>query len=98
MIFASNLIRPKSQESNSIGKKEDAVNYLVKPFAPLGAMDLYPKVKKMKSQPVDTTPFRVFKDWDIDFNGRKRNEHYNGAYGDEGINPGWLPQIERKPH
>jgi hypothetical protein len=97
VIFASNPIMAKSQESNSIGKKEDAVDYLVKPFAPLGTMDLYPKVKKMKSQPVDTTHFRVFKDWDIDFNGRERNAHSRGAYGGEGINPGWLPQMKRKP-
>ena len=98
VIFASNPIMAKSQESNSICKKKEAVDYLVKPFAPLGTMDLYPKVKKMKSQPVDTTPFRAFKDWDIDFNGHKRNEHSRGAYGGEGINPGWLPQMERKPH
>jgi hypothetical protein len=97
VIFASNPIMAKSQESNSIGKREDAVDYLVKPFAPLGAMDLYPKLKKIKSQTLDTFHFRVFKNWDIDFNRRKRNEHSQGAYGGEGINPGWLPQIERKP-
>ena len=97
MIFASKPIAAKSQESNSIGKREDAVDYLLKPFSPLGTMDLYPKVSNMKSQPVNTSNFRVFKDWDLDFNRCKRNNHSRGAYGGEGVNPGWLPQIERKP-
>ena len=98
VIFASRPIAAKSQESNSIGQSEDAVDYLWKPFAPLGTMDLYPKVKNIvKLKLVDTASFRVFKDWDMDFNKRKRNEHVRGAYGGEGLNPGWLPQIERKP-
>ncbi|MEO6423427.1 MAG: hypothetical protein ABIR84_12315 [Candidatus Nitrotoga sp.] len=97
VIFASKPIIAKSQESNSIGKMEEAVEYLLKPFAPLGAMDLYPKVKSMKSQLVDTTAFRNFEDWDIDFNKRKRNEHVRGAYGGKSVNPGWLLQLERKP-
>lgn len=97
VIFASKPVVANSQESNSIGKRDDAADYLVNPFAPLGAMDLYPKVSNLKSRLVDTTSFRVFKDWDMDFNNRKRNAHTRGAYGGEGVNPGWLPQIERKP-
>lgn len=98
MIFASNPIIAKSQESNRIGKREDAVDYLVKPFTPLGTMDLYPKVKNVQSQAIDVTNFHVFTDWDIDFNKRKRNEYSRGAYGGEGINPGWLPQVKYKPN
>jgi hypothetical protein len=32
-----------------------------------------------------------------DYNGDLHNELIRGAYAGEGVNPGWLPKLERKP-
>lgn len=73
---------------------EDSYNaaseYLTAPHAPLGSLDLYPRQGKLRINSLNVRLLRRFTDWDLDFNGTRRQNSFAGAYAGEGNNPGWL--------
>ncbi|MDH5564581.1 MAG: hypothetical protein OEY91_13295 [Nitrospirota bacterium] len=98
-VFAGSPIRGGEQLDNRTDTFESAGAYVQNPFATPGAgLDLYPKVGTLQGNGVDTTSFgNQFDEWDRDFNGVQRSGVFRGAYAGEGANPGWLPQLTRKP-
>jgi hypothetical protein len=70
----------------------------VNPAGDLGILDLYPKVGMLSETPIQTSSFDgAFTESSRDYNGDLHNELIRGAYAGEGVNPGWLPKLERKP-
>ena len=98
-VFAGSPIGGGEQLDNVTDAFDSAEAYVQNPFALPGAgLDLYPIVGALKDNLVDTTSFaNQFEDWDQDFNGDPRSGLFRGAYAGEGSNPGWLPQLARKP-
>ncbi|MFC1672388.1 hypothetical protein ACFL01_04565 [Planctomycetota bacterium] len=96
-VFASGSIGGPQQFDNITGSYQDAAKYLAKPHAAPGQLDLFPLPGKLKGKAIDTTEMKPFVHWNVDFNGSKRSGSFRGAYAREGANPGWLPQLERKP-
>jgi hypothetical protein len=98
IVFSGTPIQASDILDNVTGVFTAAGNYLANPFAPPGQIDLYPQPGKVTGVPLTTDSFTgQFTDWDIDFNGTLRDWGFRGAYSGEGINPGWLPKLERKP-
>ncbi len=77
---------------------EVASRYLARPFAPLGELDLYPRPGKLKGEPIPAHLFNYFPGWNRDFNDRLRKGNLRGAYGGEGVNPGWRLAATPKPY
>lgn len=76
----------------------NASTYLTNPFAlPGNGLDLYPLSDQLIGIPLNTAPFQTFTDWAQDFNQNPHDGTYRGAYAGSGTNPGWLPQLSRKP-
>ena len=96
-VFAGIPIRGGRQIGNFAAAMSEAEAYLGRPFAPLGQLDLYPKRAWPRAASTKFAPPEPFPDWEQDFNGRTRRPGAIGAYGASGANPGWLPQLERKP-
>lgn len=79
---------------------ELAPAYLNKPFAQLGALDLYPPsawnfAYHLKRKDGERSP-----DSALEFNGsvrRGRRGRWAGAYAGYGSNPGWRPRLGIKP-
>jgi hypothetical protein len=71
--------------------------FLNRPFAPPGELDLYPRRRWPRVAATKFAPPTPLPDWKQDFNGRPRLPGSVGAYSGSGSNPGWLPQLERKP-
>ena len=74
-----------------------ADSYLYAPFAPPGILDLHPLPGTLTGSPLPTTWFSDFGYWNWDFNYNLHNGVMRGAYGTEGANLGWQPQLSRKP-
>ena len=96
-VFAGIPIRGGRQIGNFAGPVSEAEAFLSRPFAPLGQLDLYPKRAWARAVSTKSLPSTPFPDWEQDFNGRLRRPGAIGAYGVSGANPGWMPQLERKP-
>jgi hypothetical protein len=97
-VFAGTPIQAADQSDNSTDTYANAVHYLQNPFAPLGSLDLYPKVGTLTGAPLDPTSYNTYTDWNRDFNGTPRTLFtYRGAYEGAGENPGWLPALAIKP-
>ena len=96
VVFAETPIRGGEARENITRPLEAAVDYLQRPFAPLGEMSLYPRPGKLFSRLIDTRALHVFSDSDKDFNGHYRKHGLPGAYGDSGHNSSWLPGLERR--
>jgi hypothetical protein len=94
-IFSRVPLAGYSDEGNLVGTYEAAGEYLTKPFAPLGEMDLAPLTGKAKSASIDATRLRVYPEWDTDFDGRREGDRF-GAYANHRP-PRWLPNLEIKP-
>ncbi len=97
-VFAPVPILASDQRDNVTGSLGDARSALANLDSPLGQMDLFPRPGKLNGGAIDTSPFRVFPDWNIDFNGNLRMGNFRGAYSGAGKNPGWYPRLEIKPH
>ena len=96
-IFAAIPLQGGTQLNNITDTYATAANYLANPFAMPGQLDLYPLVGTMTGPPLDTSPFDIFLDWNRDFNDDFQDGTFRGAYAGGGQNPGWLPQLARKP-
>jgi hypothetical protein len=76
----------------------NATNYLTNPFAlPGSGLDLFPLPGQLTGSPLNTVPFQTFTEWTQDFNYNPHDGTHRGAYAGSGTNPGWLPQLSRKP-
>jgi hypothetical protein len=83
---------------NITDTQTNAVAYLNTPLAPVGSLDLYPKVGSgLKQGQVYLTGLNDCPDWDKDFNLAPRDPAYRGAYSGEGTNPGWALGLAIKP-
>ncbi len=98
-VFAATPINApgQSQADNVTDSFANAGNYLVNPTGSPSQLDLYPLVGTLTGSALDTSSYQTFQDWDRDFNSNQHNGTFRGAYSGEGINPGWLPKLERKP-
>ena len=96
-VFAGVPIRGGHQTGNLAAPMAEADAFLTRPFAPLGELDLYPRRRWPRAASTKSAPPAPFPDWKKDFNGRPRLPGSVGAYSGSGSNPGWLPQLERKP-
>jgi hypothetical protein len=96
-VFAGAPIRGGQQSGNFVAPMVEANDFLGRPFAPPGRLDLYPRRRWPRAASTKAAPPVPFPDGEKDFNGRPRLPGFVGAYGAGGTNPGWLPQLERKP-
>jgi hypothetical protein len=96
-VFAGIPIVGGRQIGNFTAPVSEAEAFLSRPFAPLGQLDLFPKRAWPRALSTTFAPPEPLPDWERDFNGRTRRPGAIGAYGASGVNPGWLPQLERKP-
>jgi hypothetical protein len=97
-VFAATPIQASDMLDNVTDVFTAAESYLANPFGPPGQLDLFPKPGKVYGLALITDSFSgQFTNWDLDFNGTLRDWGFRGAYSGEGINPGWLPTLERKP-
>lgn len=97
-VFAAVAIVGGEQTENVTAPMAEADAVLNRPFAPWGQLDFYPRRALGTNASAGALPAASLPDWDKDFNGRSRLPGSVGAYGGSGINPGWLPRLERKPH
>jgi len=68
----------------------NAAEYVNDPSLTLGTMDFYPKAgSPLRGAKMDLSSVSTDVDYDLDFNGAKKDFTYRGAYSGEGINPGW---------
>jgi hypothetical protein len=94
-IFARLPLAGYSDESDLVGTYEAAGEYLTKPFAPLGEMNLAPLSDKAKAPSMEITRLRIYPEWNTDFDGWRATDRF-GAYANCKP-PRWLPKLERKP-
>lgn len=92
-IFADRPIRGGDPRLNVVVPYGRAGQYLQRPFAPLGRMDLYPRPGALKLKEGLDANLGSLPDSDRDYNGYRRQGPYAGAYAGEGINPGRLPSL-----
>ena len=96
-VFAGIPIVGPNQQGNITDSYTSAADYLTAPFAPLGSLDLYPKVGPLVGTAIDLGQFSGFVDGTRDFNGTVRTGVRRGAYEGEGSNPGWRLERAIKP-
>lgn len=97
-VFAGTPISAAVQRGNVLDSYASAGKYVNRPTGPLGLLDLFPKVGSLRGAPIDASSLNTFLDWNRDFNGNVSNaSDVRGAYGGEGVNPGWTPKLEMKP-
>jgi hypothetical protein len=96
-VFAAEPIRGGRQRGNLAAPGSAAEEFLDRPFAALGELDLYPRRQWPRMKTSGPVPGVAFPDGERDFNGRPRRPGTIGAYSGSGTNPGWRPRLERKP-
>lgn len=97
IIFARLPVQGISLERNLTGSFDDAQNYLARPFAPLGEMNLAPTDATVKKYAENGVHFAAYPGADRDFDGNLHSTHGVGAYALQRDRPGWLPILEIKP-
>ncbi len=99
--FAATPLAGGTQLQNVTDAYAAAESYLTNPTGglsgPSDRLDLYPLPGALGGTPLDLAGLAAYEDWDRDFNGLPRPGTFRGAYAGEGLNPGWLPALERKP-
>jgi hypothetical protein len=79
-----------TQVNNATDTVANAGNYVVSPSVTLGSMNFYPKAgSPLHGSVMDLSSVATDTDYDLDFNGTKKDFTYRGAYSGEGTNPGW---------
>jgi hypothetical protein len=79
-----------TQIDNVTDTVANAGSYVVSPGLSLGAMNFYPKTgSALHGSVMDLSSVSSDTDYDLDFNGTKKDFTYRGAYSGEGTNPGW---------
>jgi hypothetical protein len=97
IVFAGMPVRGISLETNLTGKFDDARNYLMQPFAPLGEMNLMPADTQVRKRSNDSMRFDAYPQADLDFDGDLHGTGGMGAYALDRDRPRWLPALEIKP-
>ena len=97
VVFADPPIVAASQFANIVGRYAEAARHLADPLAPPGKLDLLPRPGRVRGPMIDVGEWRSFTDWDLDFDGRRRNWTLRGAYARERGVSSWSPRLERKP-
>ena len=73
-----------------------ANSFLVNPNNGLATLDLTPREDMLTGLAIDFTPFSVFTDYDIDFDGVERGWETRGAYVNDGP-PIWVLDLVMRP-
>ena len=97
-VFAATPISAHNASANFTGTYANAARHLNNPTATIGQLDLFPKTGGTirGAAAIDTAGLSAFTDWALDFNGKRRDWSFRGAYSGEGVNSGWRPKIEIK--
>jgi hypothetical protein len=99
-VFAGqplDLDRGVENRGNLTASHRSADKYLIEPDGRPGVLNLYPRDGAMHGSEGDGSALRTFDDWNVDFNGAKREKEFIGAYAGEGRDSGWLPVLSFKP-
>jgi hypothetical protein len=97
-VFARAPLAGFGYEDNLVGKYEEAINYLIKPRAPLGELNLLPGFRaRTRAGGGDEPRVRAFPDAVLDFDGDMRETAGLGAYALDKSQPRWRPTLEIKP-
>jgi hypothetical protein len=97
VVFARAPIAGVVHEGNLIGKYSEAAKYLFKPYAPLGELNLLPKLETTGTSAGDRSSFRTFPEAELDFDGDLHELAEWGAYARNKKSPRWLPTLEIIP-
>jgi hypothetical protein len=93
-VFARAPIAGLPNEGNLVGTYAEAAVNLVKPFAPLGQMNLASLPGRRQALPIAATRLRAHPEGEKDFDGQPDNVRF-GAYASKGVR--WMPKLEIKP-
>lgn len=93
-IFANTpIVNPQGESQNKLDKRPgSADDFLRSPQS----FDYFPKESALAGSHLDLEYFASMRDYDLDFNGVKRNGNTRGAYHDNGENTGWRIHLGRK--
>lgn len=98
IVFAQLPIRGASLKTNLTGELEDARNFLVRPFAPLGELDLTIAAgARIIERAYVPASFETYPDARRDFEGSRYSGERIGAYAPGKISPAWAPGLQIKP-
>lgn len=97
IVFARLPVHGTSSGENLTGDLDEAQKYLVRPFAPLGEMNLMPAGKKMQAYSEESMRFDLYPEVDLDFDGALHVTGRMGAYALDRDRANWLPALEIKP-
>ena len=96
-IFARPPLAGYPSKQNLVGGYQAAGEFLVKPFAPLGQMNLALLPGKWRFPPIDSGRLRPYLDSEKDFDGAVEHVRF-GAYANIRSKPErWMPKLEIKP-
>ena len=96
-VFAATPLSGGTQLDNVTDGYAASIAYLTNPMGAPGTLDLYPLVGTMTGSTLPSGSISSFAEWNLDWNGVLNDGRFRGAYAGEGVNPGWLPKLERKP-
>ena len=103
-VFAATPLSGGAIRDNITGTFAQAATYVNNPSANIALLDLYPRTAltgsvinyNSVSNPAGST-LGAATDWDKDFNGTAQPGGVRGSYVGNGTNPGWKPELSRKP-
>ncbi|PTR15187.1 hypothetical protein C8R31_104216 [Nitrosospira sp. Nsp2] len=103
-VFARIPIAGLASEGNLVGRYAEAAEYLARPHAPLGELNLLPNARANRGSvpaadrsPFRTFPERTFPEAELDFDGDLHGTAEWGAYAITKKRPRWLPTLEIIP-
>lgn len=96
-VFAARPIQGGVQRGNLTGSYDGAAKFLARPHAPLGEMDLAPRLGHRLPGAVQPSWLVGLIDAQLDFEGAARQEDLIGAYGRMERAGGWRPVVGFKP-
>lgn len=94
-VFAAVPLSTDRQSGNITGPMATAQDYLKKPLAELGEMDLRPKVKLVSR--FESSSLQKHQAWNLDFDGHPHRAGEVGAYAAGQMRNYWIPRFELKP-
>ncbi len=97
MVFAKSGMRDTFVEGNLTGEITEASNFLARPFAPLGEMNLTPGDGNVRKHAEDNVRFDIYPNAELDFDGDSRGKGGIGAYALDKAKPRWAPTLKIKP-
>ena len=97
MVFAKSRMRDTFLEGNMTGELNEASDFLSRPFAPLGEMNLAPTDGNVRKHAEGDMRFDMYPDANLDFDGDLHGKGGIGAYALGKVKPRWVPMLEIKP-